>query len=118
MVASLAPIVLPPPVMEKMENNVHLMVNNKFLKGLVLYNVLLYCVFLSTYLIIDFHVHFNLPPGSSDDVSTIAYYTLLSQVQVMAGEITPKTSLGRTLLGLHVFFSWFVVVLIMVPWSN
>ena len=99
-------------------NEVHMVISNKFLKGLLLYNVLLYTMFLSIYLVIDFKKHFHLPEHTEDITSTIAYYTLLSQTQVMAGEIVPKTRLGRYLLMTHVFLSWFMIALVMVPWAS
>lgn len=99
-----------------LKNDVHMVVNNKFLKALLYYNIILYCIIFSVYLIIDFKKHFDLHENAHDDVGTIAYYTLLCQTQVMAGEIVPKTHFGRALLGMHIFFSWFVIVLVMVPW--
>lgn len=100
------------------KNEVHMLVSNKFLKGLMLYNIVLYTVMFSVYMLMDFDAHFKLPDHTDRATPfTIAYYTLLCQTQVMAGEIEPKTKLARMLLMIHIFFSWFVVALIMVPWA-
>jgi len=98
--------------------NFHAVLNNSFVKALFTYNLVLYVMFFGVYSMIDFPKHFNLPNNTNADTGTVAYYTLMCQTQVMAGEITPKTQLSRALVGIHVFFSWFVVALIMVPWAT
>lgn len=77
------------------------------------YHMVLFLVFCFIYrFVIDFQEHFT---AKSNSVSMVAYYVLLTQTTVMVGEIVPKTKLGRSLLGTHVFLSWFVIILSVTP---
>lgn len=90
-----------------------LLLTNTFLENLMLYHMVLFLTFVSIYRIIDFEKHFTVK--SRPSISHIAYFTLLTQTTVMAGEITPKTQLGRSLMATHVFLSWMVVILSVTP---
>lgn len=90
-----------------------LIISNAFLETLMLYHMVLFIVFIMIYKSIEFEKHFTVEKAPS--WSHIAYFTLLTQTTVMAGEITPKTKLGRSILATHVFLSWFVVILSVTP---
>lgn len=80
------------------------------------YHLILFIVFVVIYrYVIDFNTHFRIEGDVPASLSVISYFTLLSQTTVMTGEIVPRTSLGRSLLSTHVFFSWFVVILSVTP---
>lgn len=92
-------------------------VNNRFLESLFLYNALLLAVFTLIYSVIDFDRHFILPDHIKHaDTSVKMYYAFLSQSNVMAGEIAPRTSTGRTLLAVHILLSWSIILAFVVPW--
>jgi hypothetical protein len=93
-----------------------LVITNRFLRSVVLYHAVLYCIFLTIYVgLIRFDTHFDLRYGATASVSTIAYYTLHTQSTVMTGDIQPRTKLARALQSSHVLMSWFIVVLAMTP---
>jgi hypothetical protein len=93
-----------------------LVITNRFLRSVVLYHAVLYCIFLTIYVgLIRFDKHFDMRYGATPSVSTIAYYTLHTQSTVMTGDIQPRTKLARALQSSHVLMSWFIVVLAMTP---
>jgi hypothetical protein len=94
-----------------------LVITNRFLRSVVLYHAVLYCIFLTIYVgLIRFDKHFDFRYDTTDNISisTIAYYTLHTQSTVMS-DIHPRTKLGRALQSSHVLLSWFIVVLAMTP---
>lgn len=101
-----------------MRQLLRIIAGNRFLEGLLLYNIAIFCIFVAVYHGIDFAKHFDLPPGEKTTTQLIAYYTFLSQANVMAGEIVPKTNTGRTILATHIFMSWGIMVAFLVPWPT
>jgi len=94
-------------------NTTRLILSNRFLERLVQYHMVLFLVFCALYkFAIDFKKHFTAVDNS---ISTVSYFALLTQTSVMAGEITPRTQLGRSLLATHVFLSWMIIVLSVTP---
>jgi hypothetical protein len=89
---------------------VSILAHSRFFEALLLYNIILFVIFVAIYHLIDFRRHFDLPEHTPPTTHSILYYTFMTQAQVMAGEISPKTNLGRQLLVVHVFLSWFVTV--------
>lgn len=111
--------------MSKLEEGTRLIVSNRFLQSVLTYHIILFFVMVFTYsYVIDFKKHFTIFDESgtaADDIEPslglITYYVLATQTTVMSGEILPRhrTTLGRNLLGMHIFFSWFIIVLAMTP---
>jgi len=94
-------------------NATRLILSNRFLERLMQYHLILFVVFCAIYRFgIDFKKHFT---AKENTISLVSYYVLLTQTSVMAGEIAPRTKLGRSLLATHVFLSWFVVILSITP---
>ena len=89
----------------------------KFLVGIVIYTLLTYSLFIVIYKFNDFEKHFAVPEGTKVDTRLIMYYAFLVQTGYMAGEITPKTSVGRTIVALHSCFSWILTLALLAPWS-
>lgn len=101
-----------------MKQLLRIIAGNKFLKGLLVYNALIYILFVGIYHTIDFEKHFDLPPGTRADTGFIMYYTWLSHCNVMAGECVPKTSTGRQILAYHILMSWGVILVMLAPWGS
>ena len=103
--------------MSNARESASLIFTNRFLRSVVIYHMVLYCIFLFIYTtVIRFDQHFDSKyQDTRPTVSTIAYYTLHTQSTVMTGDIQPKTRLGRSLQSSHVLLSWFIVVLAMTP---
>jgi len=94
-------------------NASRLILSNRFLERLMQYHMVLFLVFCGIYrFLIDFKQHFTVRENT---ISIVSYYVLLTQTSVMAGEIVPRTKLGRSLLATHVFLSWFVIILSVTP---
>lgn len=94
-------------------NTTKLILSNRFLERLMQYHMVLFLIFCGIYrFLIDFTKHFT---AKENTISVVSYYVLLTQTSVMAGEIAPRTKLGRSLLATHVFLSWFVVILSVTP---
>lgn len=93
-------------------------IGNRFLDELLLYNMFVYSVTVACYHLIDFEKHFEMPEHTPKaSTGTIMYYTFLSHASVMAGEIVPKTMLGRALLSIHILMTWVIMLLLLVPWE-
>lgn len=95
---------------------IRMLAANKFFEGLLAYNLILLLSVVLVYHTIDFEAHFQLPEGVKPTTDVMLYYAFLSQSNVMAGEIVPKTRLGRTLLAVHIFLSWGIILAFLVPW--
>lgn len=100
---------------DRLARSADLVLSNSFLKTLMVYHLVLYIVFLIIYrYVIDFKKHFRVEGDVPASVSLVSYFTLLTQTTVMT-EITPKTSLGRSIVSTHIFLSWFIIILSMTP---
>ena len=99
--------------------NPHIMVNKRFLEGIVLYNILVYSLVIIAYHVIDFDEHFKNVTTTTGPTTTgeIMYYAFLVHATVMAGEYVPTTKLGRGILAVHVLMSWGLMMILMAPWS-
>ncbi len=86
---------------------------NKFFDGIVLYNLMVYSMMIAIYHSIDFHKHFNVPHKAG--LGTHMYFAWMTHTNVMAGEITPKTALGRGLMCMHVLLTWGMVMVLLSP---
>ena len=101
-----------------MEPQVKLVIHKNFMEGIVLYNLLVYAIFFSIYHVIDFEKHFEITTKAQPTTSFIAYFAFLSHANAMCAEVTPRTEFGRSLLGLHVLFSWGLFLVLLAPWSS
>lgn len=76
----------------------------KFLGSLLVYNVVVFVVFLAVYLLIDFDTHFG-----SEKKATFAdklYFCMMTHSNAMAGDFVPRTAVARRVLSLHILFTW------------
>ena len=76
----------------------------KFLGSLLVYNVVVFAVFLVVYLVIDFDTHFG-----SEKKATFAdklYFCMMTHSNAMAGDFVPRTAVARRVLSLHILFTW------------
>lgn len=100
-----------------------IIINKKFLEGIVLYNVTVYALVVAAYHLIDFDKHFvniakpDAQKGAKTTSAEIFYYAFLVHATVMAGEYVPITKLGRGILSVHVLMSWGLMMILMAPWS-
>ena len=100
---------------ERIVRDAQLVLSNKFLQSLMAYHLGLFIIFALIYrYVIDFRKHFRVEENVPVSLSLVSYFTLLTQTTVMT-EIVPRTSLGRSLVATHIFFSWFIVILSMTP---
>lgn len=102
------------------ENGPHmkLVIHSKFMEGILLYNLMVFAIFYSIYHVIDFEKHYQIPEGMHPTPSFLMYFSLLTHTNAMCAEVTPKTTLGRNLMALHVMFSWGLFLVLLAPWSS
>jgi hypothetical protein len=98
--------------------HVKLVIDRNFMEGIVLYNLLVYAVFFSIYHAIDFEKHFEITTKAPPSTTFLAYFSFLTHANAMCSEVTPRTEFGRTLVGLHVLFSWGLFLVLLAPWSS
>ena len=91
--------------------------HNRVFDMLVLYNVMVYALAVAMYHLIDFDTHFEWTDKAPISSQKIMYYAFLSHSGVMCAECTPRTELGRSLLAVHVLFSWGIIIALLAPWS-
>lgn len=94
-----------------------IVVHNRFLEGIILYNICVYAAMVTLYHAIDFDAHFQWADERPSTTPRIMYYAFMSHANVMAGECTPTTTLGRGLLSMHILLSWGLMMLLLAPWS-
>jgi hypothetical protein len=76
----------------------------KFLGSLLVYNIVVFAVFLVVYLLIDFDTHFG-----SEKKATFAdklYFCMMTHSNAMAGDFVPRTAVARRVLSLHILATW------------
>lgn len=81
------------------------------LGGLLLYNLVVFLVFLPVYLLLDFNKHFY----SENKDSTLGdklYFCLMTHSNAMAGDYVPKTEAIRRVMSLHILFTWMQLLFI------
>lgn len=81
-----------------------------YLKNVAVYNVVILLVFFLAYLAMDFNKHFQ----TTSPLSVVGkmYFTLATHTSLGAPDVTPTTDFARSLVGLHVLFSWLQVFLV------
>ena len=82
----------------------------KFLKTAVLYNAVIFLVFFTVYLSLDFKKHFTAdtyvtPKGK-------LYFAIMNHTAAGAGDIVPKTDTARMITGAHVLLAWMQLILV------
>lgn len=95
-----------------------LVIHSKFMEGILLYNLLVFAAFYAIYHTIEFEKHYQIPEGVHATPSFIMYFAFLTHANAMCAEVTPKTELGRNLMGFHVLFSWGLFLVLLAPWSS
>lgn len=104
--------------MVKYMNKVKLVIDRRFMEGIVLYNLLVFAIFFSIYHAIDFEKHFEVTTKAPVTNSFIAYFAFLTHANAMCSEVEPKTEFARMLMTLHVLFSWGLFLVLLAPWSS
>ena len=89
---------------------------DKFIEAIVLYNLIVYAIYVAIYSSIDFNKHFETTVPITP--SFIMYFAFLTHANAMCAEVTPKTELGRNLLGTQVLCSWGLFLILMAPWTS
>lgn len=83
---------------------------------LFLYNAICLFMFATLYWVIGFDQHFNLPDDMRPNYQNCLYYSLATQATCMAGEVTPKTPLGRGVLSFQITSAYLASLVLIVPW--
>ena len=83
---------------------------------LLAYNLTCVLLFGSLYVAVGFDKHFDLPEHMAPSFANSLYYSFAVQATCMAGEVTPKTQLGRTLLSLQILSAYLTTMVLIVPW--
>jgi hypothetical protein len=61
--------------------------------------------FLGVYSLINMEEHFGVP----NSLSNVCYFTVTTHTTTGFGDITPKTSLAKWLVSLHMVATWLIV---------
>jgi hypothetical protein len=88
-----------------------------FIGKLLLYNLVVWLVFLPFYFLIDYEKHFQYTNKDGAKQPTWRgklYFSLMTHSAAMAGDIVPITDLARTLLSLHILATWIQLMFIFV----
>jgi len=72
--------------------------------------------FACLYLSVGFTGNFSVPEGSPSGPGTPFYYAFAVQTNIGAGEISPKTSLGRALLNAQQLLAFAPALALLAPW--
>lgn len=83
---------------------------------LLAYNLSCVLAFSTVYHAVGLRNHFAVPDGFEDSFLNCMYYAFAVQTTCMAGEVYPKTQLGRTLLSFQLLSSWMSTMVLIVPW--
>ena len=92
-----------------------------FLGKLLLYNLIVYLLFLPFYFLIDYDKHFQYTNKDGAKQPTWRgklYFSLMTHSTAMAGDIVPVTDLARTLMSLHIFATWVQLMFVFVSIQN
>jgi hypothetical protein len=76
----------------------------KFLGNLLLYNLVVFLIFLPVYLLIDFDYHFGAEKKAT--LGDKLYFALMTHSAAMAGDFVPQTATARRILSLHILLTW------------
>lgn len=80
------------------------------------YNVVCVLTFSAIYYKVGFDKHFELPETVKPNYVNALYYSLAVQATCMAGEIYPKTALGRGILSFQITSAYLTSMVLIVPW--
>lgn len=83
---------------------------------LFIYNLVCIFAFSLLYKLVGFSDHFELNEGVEDAYPTALYFSFATQATCMAGEIYPKTRLGRGIMSFQILSAWLVTLVLIVPW--
>ena len=88
----------------------------KILWLLFLYNLGSVVAFSMLYHTVGLDKHFELPEGTPATYPNCLYYAFAVQATCMAGEIYPKTPLGRGILSCQILSAFLSTMVLIVPW--
>lgn len=80
------------------------------------YNLACVLTFATLYYAVGLDTHFNIPEGADNSFGTCMYYSFAVQSTCMAGEIYPKTAVGRGILSFQLLSAMMVTMILIVPW--
>lgn len=84
--------------------------------ALLVYNLSCVLFFSMMYNVIGFDDHFELPESVAPTYANALYYSFAVQATCMAGEIYPKTPLGRGMLSFQILSAYLTTMVLIVPW--
>ena len=81
----------------------------RVLKTAVVYNLVVFLIFMVVYLLMDFSKHFT----SAAPITTSGklYYCVMAHTSVGSNDILPKTDAARMVSALHVTLAWIQLML-------
>lgn len=94
----------------------HFVAAKQIVVYLLSFNFAIWVVFSFVYRYIDFAKHFDVPDSYSRSFDQSMYYAFQVQSQMYGTPITPKTRLGRTLVGIQGTLAWSQMVIFLAPW--
>lgn len=83
---------------------------------LLVYNLMCVIVFSTLYYTFDIRKHFVTPDGFQGTYLDCMYYAFAVQSTCMAGEVYPRTALGRALLSFQLLSAFLATMVLIVPW--
>lgn len=84
--------------------------HTKFVRAAVVYNLVLFTVFMVVYSFMDFSKHFACAQPITG--RSKLYFTVLTHTGGGPNDIVPITDVGRVVMGLHVALAWMQLVLV------
>lgn len=84
--------------------------HTKFVRTAVMYNLVIFTIFLLTYSLMDFTKHFKC--NQPVTAHTKLYFAIITHSNGGPSDITPITDTGRLVMGLHVTLAWMQLVLV------
>ena len=82
----------------------------RFLVAALVYNLVVFTVFLAVYLRMDFDTHFSSERRVSNTGKV--YFAMMTHASVGANDITPKTDAARTVVTMHALCAWLQLMLV------
>lgn len=83
---------------------------------LLAYNLACVVVFATLYYTLGIKKHFTTPDEFEGTYADCLYYAFAVQTTCMAGEVYPKTPLGRALLSFQLLSAFVAAMVLIVPW--